>query len=377
MAFTPFESAIGGLMIGLSAALAYLVDGKITGISGIAGPFLRGLVFCDAWTEAQAWKGLFLLGLILGGLANLGLNQDFAFPNAFPYHPLRYLVAGCCIGCGTRLGRGCTSGHGICGLPRFSLRSWIAVPTFMGVAGITVAVTRHALKVDVQNPWGVAEVQWPPQWKFPVGALVVSAVVAASLFKVPDKIRKYLAPLVSGIIFGLGLGCSGMTDQAKVFDFLDVGGTWDPSLAFVMGCGLCVSFPALFFSGKPDTCALSGKDFERPAKFGNYGTLVVGATLFGCGWGLIGICPGPALASVIPYLVVNSLDAASFSFALCFVMIGLSWVTTDKAHNFILQKQQEKSKDHVVVVQPGELQKQQAATADEATVGKSSGDVGV
>merc|ERR1711941_262117 len=109
------------------------------------------------------------------------------------------------------------------------------------VAGGTVAVTRHALKVDVQNPWKVAEIQLV-QWKFPVCALVVSTVLAAPMFKLPCKVRTYAAPLVSGLIFGLGLGCSGMTSQTKVFDFLDIGGTWDPSLAFVMGCGLCASF---------------------------------------------------------------------------------------------------------------------------------------
>eukprot|EP00930_Biecheleria_cincta_P066937 TRINITY_DN5328_c0_g1_i3.p1 TRINITY_DN5328_c0_g1~~TRINITY_DN5328_c0_g1_i3.p1 ORF type:complete len:395 (+),score=43.95 TRINITY_DN5328_c0_g1_i3:100-1185(+) len=345
---------MGGILIGLSAALAFLIDGKITGISGIAGPFLRGVVLCEPWNHGQAWKGLFLVGLALGGLANLCLNQDFAFPEAFSYHPLRYVVAGICVGSGTRLGRGCTSGHGICGLPRFSLRSWIAVPTFMAVAGGTIAITRHALKVDVQKPWKVAEVQLV-NWKFPVGAMAVSAILAASLLRLPGKIRTYVAPVVSGLIFGLGLGCSGMTSQAKVFDFLDVGGTWDPSLAFVMGCGLCVSFPAFFFYDKADKKPLCGGEFERPAKFGNYAELVVGASLFGCGWGLIGICPGPAVASIIPYLVVQSLDAAGLSFALCLAMIVLSWLTTDRVHKFILQRhQQTTTADQIVTVTPSE-----------------------
>eukprot|EP00930_Biecheleria_cincta_P066938 TRINITY_DN5328_c0_g1_i4.p1 TRINITY_DN5328_c0_g1~~TRINITY_DN5328_c0_g1_i4.p1 ORF type:complete len:101 (+),score=19.22 TRINITY_DN5328_c0_g1_i4:22-303(+) len=70
------------------------------------------------------------------------------------------------------------------------------------------------------------------------------------MFKMPAKIRTYAAPLVSGLIFGLGLGCSGMTSQAKVFDFLDVGGTWDPSLAFVMGCGLASVSPHSFSTTK-------------------------------------------------------------------------------------------------------------------------------
>lgn len=336
-------------MIGLSAAMAFLVDGKIIGISGIVGPFSRGVVLCESFTYNQLWKGLFLLGIVLGGMANLGFNKDFAFPEAFDYDPVRYLMAGLCIGSGTRLGRGCTSGHGICGLPRLSLRSWIAVPTFMVVAGAMVAITRHALKVDIQNPSKIAAVQWPPKWEFPLCALVSSAALAAAMFKAPDTIRRYVSPTVSGLIFGLGLGCSGMTSQAKVFDFLDVGGTWDPSLAFVMGCGLCVSFPAFFIYDTVDNKPLSGGEFERPAKFGNYPTLVVGAVLFGCGWGLIGICPGPAVASVIPYLVVQSFDAAGFSFALCFGVIVLSWVITDRLHQFIVTRNQPKVLERQVV----------------------------
>eukprot|EP00930_Biecheleria_cincta_P017753 TRINITY_DN1400_c1_g1_i1.p1 TRINITY_DN1400_c1_g1~~TRINITY_DN1400_c1_g1_i1.p1 ORF type:complete len:366 (+),score=46.92 TRINITY_DN1400_c1_g1_i1:65-1162(+) len=340
MAFTPVESGVGGMMVGLAAALAFLVDGKITGISGIAGPFLRDLPYEGSFTGGHQWKGLFLLGLILGGLANLPFNRDFAFPGVIDYHPVRYLLAGLCIGSGTRFGRGCTSGHGICGLPRFSLRSWIAVPTFMVMAGVMVAVTRHALKVDVQNPPGIAELQWPPKWEFPVAALVTSLVLAAVVFKLPDSIRTYVAPLVSGLIFGLGLGCSGMTSQAKVFDFLDLGGTWDPSLAFVMGCGLCVSFPAYFFYDTPDNKPLCGGDFERPPKFGNYTSLVIGALLFGCGWGLIGICPGPALVGLIPNLAFQSRNTAGISFALCFLAIVVSWLGADRIHQYIVQRQE-------------------------------------
>lgn len=130
--FTPVESAIGGMMIGLSAALCYMVDGKIAGIAGVLGPFLRGVTQCQQMSGGHLWKLLFLLGLVLGGLIAMIFNEDFSFPGAAPFHMARYIAASIFVGMGTRIGRGCTSGHGICGLPRFSSRSWVAVPTFMG-----------------------------------------------------------------------------------------------------------------------------------------------------------------------------------------------------------------------------------------------------
>ena len=92
MAFTPFESGVGGLLIGLSAALAYLADGKITGISGIVGPFLRGVGKCEPMKDGQLWKALFLVGLVVGGLVNFAFNKDFAYPPALDISVLRYCL---------------------------------------------------------------------------------------------------------------------------------------------------------------------------------------------------------------------------------------------------------------------------------------------
>ena len=318
------------MLIGLSAALAYGIDGKIAGISGIMGPFLSSLFTCSKVTEDETvWKGIFLFGVVIGGLVNLGGNTAFAYSQVPDFSAVRYWIAGMLIGTGTRAGRGCTSGHGICGLPRFSLRSWIAVPVFMGVAIAVVAVTRHGAKVDhQQRPSAVAELQWPPSWKFPVASLGVSIVLAVVTVFCPAKVRKFASPLISGLIFGVGLGCAGMTSPDKVLDFLDIGGTWDPSLAFVMGCGLCVSFPVIFWAEREEARQpLCKGSFERPPKYGNYLSLVVGAICFGSGWGLIGICPGPALAAVIPFLVGG---LSGLRFGLCFLSICAAWLITDK-----------------------------------------------
>lgn len=105
------------------------------------------------------------------------------------------------------------------------------------------------------------------------------------------------ASLAAGVVFGVGLIVSGMTDPAKVRNFLDLAGLWDPSLAFVMGGAVVVAFIGYrlaFASGVP----LFAERFSLPTSTQIDLRLVAGAALFGIGWGLAGFCPGPALASV-------------------------------------------------------------------------------
>ncbi|CAE7865229.1 unnamed protein product [Symbiodinium microadriaticum] len=198
---------------------------------------------------------------------------------------------------------------------------------------------RHAAKLDASGPWGVAELQWPPKWEFPLAAALSSLALAALALFLPSKPRSVVSPLACGMIFGLGLGVSGMTSQAKVLDFLDFGGTWDPSLAFVMGLGLCVSFPAFLLADRQDRKPLCGEEcsFERPSKTGDYGSLVLGATFFGLGWGMVGICPGPALAGMIPYLVGGW--GPGLSFGLCVLLILASWLVTDRVISYVNSQQ--------------------------------------
>lgn len=120
-----------------------------------------------------------------------------------------------------------------------------------------------------------------------------------------------------------------MTSQAKVLDFLDFGGHWDPSLAFVMGCGIMVSGPAFLYAERESSTPLCADcNFEKPAKHGGYAPLILGASFFGLGWGLMGICPGPGVAGVIPYLAGGTWEGATF--AVAFVVICISWLLTDK-----------------------------------------------
>ena len=131
--FTPVSALVGGALIGLAATLLYATLGRIAGISGILNSTIeqRG---------ERGWRLAFLIGMIATAAA------WFAIAGVAPRSgfPLPWLIgAGLLVGIGTRLGSGCTSGHGICGLARLSKRSLIAVLVFMGTAVLTVYVVRH------------------------------------------------------------------------------------------------------------------------------------------------------------------------------------------------------------------------------------------
>ncbi|MCK5880638.1 MAG: YeeE/YedE family protein [Sinobacterium sp.] len=109
--------------------------------------------------------------------------------------------------------------------------------------------------------------------------------------------KVFLSALLAGCLFGAGLSISGMTDTTKVIGFLDLFGDWDISLMFVMGFALVVTLPA-FSWAKNKKKPLCGDAFEWPKPMKADAHLLIGAALFGIGWGLYGLCPGPAIASV-------------------------------------------------------------------------------
>ena len=134
--FTPVSAAIGGSLIGLSAVLLMLLTGRIAGISGIFGGLL------DFRSEDRDWRIAFIAGLILAPLIAGWMGYGMPSPK-LPASWTVIIAAGLLVGFGARLGGGCTSGHGICGVARLSVRSIAATVIFMLAAIVTVAVTRH------------------------------------------------------------------------------------------------------------------------------------------------------------------------------------------------------------------------------------------
>ena len=189
----PLRPPIGGALIGVSAVILMLFLGRIAGISGIVGRLLppygdAGRRRCSRRFHRRADCRTRRLH-----------GRDAGFPSSRRYPSNLPLLAGAglLVGFGAILGSGCTSGHGVCGLSRLSRRSLVATLIFMATAFITVFVARHVL----------------------TGAAEPCAFSSSAL---------------AGLVFGLGLIISGMADPAKVLNFLDLFGTWDPSLAFVM-----------------------------------------------------------------------------------------------------------------------------------------------
>lgn len=139
--FTPLSGFLGGLMIGAAALLVLIAHGRIAGVSGLLGTAMQS----DP-PGGRGWRIAFLVGLPVGALlfdvfsvGGLQIQPQVGLP--------LMLLGGLLVGFGTRMGNGCTSGHGVCGIARLSNRSILATATFMLVAGLTVFVMRHVLAV--------------------------------------------------------------------------------------------------------------------------------------------------------------------------------------------------------------------------------------
>lgn len=134
-AFTPWSALLGGVLIGLAAAMFVLLNGRIAGISGVLGGLLRPV------GGDVAWRAAFVIGLV-GAPLVYGLFATLPTPQIDAQFGA-LVAAGLLVGVGTRYGAGCTSGHGVCGLARLSPRSLVATAAFMAAGFVTVFVMRH------------------------------------------------------------------------------------------------------------------------------------------------------------------------------------------------------------------------------------------
>ncbi len=140
--FTPVSAALGGALIGTSASALWLLNGRVAGISGILGGLVRPR------REDIAWRVAFIAGLWVGGFLLIRCLPGLIVARASALGPAGLVLAGLLVGFGSQLGRGCTSGHGVCGLSRFSKRSFVAVGTFM-ITGAFAATWLRPLLLGV------------------------------------------------------------------------------------------------------------------------------------------------------------------------------------------------------------------------------------
>ncbi|GMH41248.1 hypothetical protein BSKO_09158 [Bryopsis sp. KO-2023] len=305
LGFTPVHSAVGGLLIGAAAVGRLALTGKILGVSGIA----RG-VFLGDWSP---WRLSFLSGIVSGGFLAAKLISGVFEPMIISTS--RSVIGGLLVGLGSSMGNGCTSGHGICGNARLSIRSMVYTLTFMGSAFITAALVGTPSAFDLPTT--------PLSYVPPSSDLVKNAMLAFPAALIAMTIPTFmpkpkqstevdgsppsntfamnLAEYVTGSVFGFGLGMSGMTLPSKIASFLSVfHPAFDLSLIFVMGGALLVALPGFQYimrSSRFDKSAC-GARFQIPTRKELDAKLLIGGVVFGMGWGISGLCPGPALANI-------------------------------------------------------------------------------
>ena len=261
--------------------------------------------------QSQRWKFVFTASFI--GAANLYIR--YIDPEALhdtgsarTLSTWGYLAAGLLVGFGTKLGNGCTSGHGICGMARLSRRSFAAVATFMTVAMATAIL----LSQEAVKSWTffLYSDSLPPMRDETTALLFAVIPTFLALYSLRKPSGKTVGAAISGALFAVGLAISKMVLPSKVLGFLDISaipvGTYDPSLATVMAAGVVISFLSYQYKNQKLTKPIMVKNFNVPTNAVIDSSLLLGSACFGVGWGLGGFCPGPALfwaAAGMPPLV--------------------------------------------------------------------------
>ena len=291
----------GGALIALSSSLNYVVFGKISGLSGylfsVAG-FKFGPMF--------HLKLCYLVGMVTAVDLYYNFSDNYMFGlKVLDYETniniVSWILGGLLIGLGVRWSGGCTSGHGVCGLPRYSKRSLVAVCIFMGFGIATASINASIgplpplLKFDQTSKFYYNIIP-----RIVLSAYQLAAISYAIYYMVKGKSRLQkvspLAYFVMGGFFGLGLLISGMCRRQKILHFLALNKDWDPSLGFVVATAVGINLITFQFTIRRKK-ALFCDEIDLPDTYMDKG-IYFGPALFGTGWGLTGLCPGPALCNI-------------------------------------------------------------------------------
>ncbi|KAL1741547.1 hypothetical protein HDZ31DRAFT_45210 [Schizophyllum fasciatum] len=342
---TPLQSFLGGIGLVIPAHMLLLLNGKVFGISGFMHRSLRG--------DWEAVSGV--AGLVMGG-AFVGLI-DRAGPSPIALPLSLVALSGGLVGLGTKLANGCTSGHMVCGLSRLSVRSLAATCTFF-LTGVLTTRILHGATADtlsVGTDWtlgmhgsGLLAAQAVPL------ALISSLYLRRKVSPPDTKVAevkqpgrskaRLLAAFATAVDFALALRLSNLVDPQKVLSFLAlppgirgiidvplraiglVHGSatrpFDPSLAFLAAGALPLGMVLYRFYRGPEVPRLGGQ-WSIPRGGAVDTRLIIGAAIFGVGWGMVGICPGPALVNLGRALTSKSDPTALLLWLSTFIVGGL------------------------------------------------------
>jgi len=353
--FTPVHALCGGALLGIASIAKLALTGRVLGVSESFKRPLTG--------DVRGSDAAFLAGLLFAGAMHTAISGGVA---AMPHEPMvplaQVALAGFLVGVGSSLGNGCTSGHGICGNARLSPRSMAYTCVFMlfGFGAATLAGTNAALGIaeasalrNVAYPAAASVAHWAALAAAAVAAFAALGFLASGSRgsstartlagktgnaglepllvsesdsvgattnaqnvqqRLPSARQKKLdvvSDFVIGAIFGAGLVVSGMIHPAKVSGFLSAtSAAWDPSLALVMGGALALCVPGFALVRKTVKSPACAADFSTPTATRMDAKLAVGGMCFGIGWGIGGICPGPAVVALASG--VNPLPVAAW-----------------------------------------------------------------
>lgn len=313
-------SVIGGAFIGGASGMYMCLGGRVAGNSGA----LRSLVV----GPREPHHAGFVAGLLAAGLAMAAMMPElFELTKVSPLFAAILIVGGFATGVGTTWGNGCTSGHGLCGISKLSLRSIAATPTFLVTAAITATVSTGF-------PWppGLLPLVNPSppvltMASYLGGAFCIAFVVFAVLLRFVEKslplVQAALAFAV-GFFFGCGLSIGGMVRPSVVIGALTLG-AFDLTLWALFTTALVVTF--VFY--RIAQCFGVPEAFTKWEKQGAIDRkLVFGEILFGLGWGLTGFCPGPLLVGLVGRPQLGAI--------LCVVGVGAGQLASGGIHQWVL-----------------------------------------
>ncbi|KIM48926.1 hypothetical protein M413DRAFT_15174 [Hebeloma cylindrosporum] len=310
---TPLQSFIGGLAIPVAAHELLLLNGNVFGISGFIHRAVKGSIEGLAGAAGLVIGGFIISKLEGGGPSVLSLP--------FPY----ILFSGFLVGLGTKLANGCTSGHMVCGISRFSLRSIAATATFFTTGVMTTQVFHRDLPAIGPTDWTIH-----PSAKQLLLLQAIPLSLSALLYTlgrdVPNSPRSTLRVMVyfaTGVQFALAVRVSNLTEASRVLGFLILPfhHAFDPSLAFLAASALPVGIVLYRYARGQERPRLGGK-WSIPKGGDINSRLLIGSSIFGVGWGLAGICPGPGLVNFGRALTMGGQNAFTYASWLGALIIG-------------------------------------------------------
>lgn len=294
--FAYFSSSVGALFLHLATSNFLYTNGRVLGCSSITyGSVANPNPFNLPVTVGIGAGALLVKQFLPQYVPDYGTVAAIA-----PFGAITPLIGGLLTGIGTKFGSGCTSGHMLCGLARGSVRSLVASATFCTVAAITSYLLQTAPDC---GPVPCHTLVHPSQDEVTLlssmtAIAVVTTVVLRQVLKPGSKVSQAISSFYSGLLFAAGLVISGLANPANTLGFLALAPPkFNPSLLMVMVFGVLPNAVEILYRGYnlPQGAAVS--EFSLPSSTKITPSLVVGSAIFGIGWGLSGICPGPGVVS--------------------------------------------------------------------------------